>query len=134
FAQCPARPSAKYTQQMRRTAAENFWNIKPAANAKIGACAGLRRTKFQRLTRLNFESSVCRQSLIVQSRTEIRTGHCDPSLRRKLERSAEQRHLQGRCVFRIAEQLIADSQGKRIGRAGRRNSHRAEALAAQILH
>src|SRR5882724_5377660 len=99
---------------MRRAAAENFWNIKPSANAKIGACAGLRRTKFQRLTRLNFESSVRRQSLIVQGCTEIRTGNCDASLRRKLERSAEQRHLQGRCVFRIAEKLVADAERDRI--------------------
>src|SRR5258707_12224338 len=117
---------------MRRAAAENFWNIKPSANAKIGARTGLRRTKLQRLTRLNFEDSVRRQSLIVQGCTEIRTGNCNPRLRRKLERSAEQRHLQGRRVFRIAEELVANAQRERVRRAGRGNSHRAEALAAEI--
>src|SRR5262249_20487567 len=65
---------------------------------------------------------------------EVGSGEGDQAAVGECECSAEQSHFEGRIVFGVADEKIADPRRNGIGCSGRRDSDGSIAETAEILH
>ena len=132
--QRPFGETAQTTEDMRGGAAEKRLDRDAALHAQVAARPRARRAKAQSSTGRHLKRLPQCDVRPVERRPEVGTAQSDDGGVSETERATEERHLERGCIFEIAEEAIADSQRNGVGGAGRRDAHRSETFAAQVLY
>ena len=133
FAQRTTLQATEGAEQVGTLAAHDVGDAKAAGDCQVSPCSDLTIARFQTAAGTHQHGSIERNFFAVNARGKLRTTERDQGCFLKLKRRSQQRDLQRRLFFRIANRNIRQTMGPFVHRAADHHAKMLIAVSPAIL-